>query len=53
MLASGSGDKRHAVKSRKDDLYETPPEAVAALLRAENLPEVIWEPACGPGPDWS
>lgn len=48
-LASGSGDKRHAVKVRKDDLYETPPEAVAALLRVENLPSVIWEPACGPG----
>ena len=48
-LASGTGDKRHAIKIRKDDLYETPPEAVAALLRAENLPAVIWEPACGPG----
>lgn len=48
-LASGNGDKRHAIKVRKDDLYETPPEAVAALLRAENLPDVIWEPACGPG----
>ena len=29
--------------------YETPPEALAALMRAENLPNVIWEPACGPG----
>ncbi len=48
-LASGAGDKRHALKPRKDDLYETPPEAVHALLRAENLPAVIWEPACGPG----
>jgi hypothetical protein len=48
-LASGSGDKRHALKVRKDDLYETPPEAVAALLRAESLPDVVWEPACGPG----
>jgi len=48
-LASGAGDKRHAVKVRKDDLYETPPEAVRALLRAEDLPDVIWEPACGPG----
>jgi|HubBroStandDraft_6_1064221.scaffolds.fasta_scaffold00050_62 hypothetical protein len=49
QLASGSGDKRHALKVRKDDLYQTPPEAVTALLRAENLPEVVWEPACGPG----
>lgn len=48
-LASGSGDKRHALKARKDDLYETPPEAVTALLRAENLPDIVWEPACGPG----
>ena len=49
QLASGSGDKRHALKVRKDDLYQTPPEAVTALLRAENLPSVVWEPACGPG----
>lgn len=48
-LASGAGDKRHALKARKDDLYETPPEAVRALLAAEDLPGVIWEPACGPG----
>ena len=48
-LASGSGDKRHALKERRDDLYQTPPEAVTALLRAENLPMRIWEPACGPG----
>lgn len=34
---------------RKDDLYETPPEATRALLRVENLPEIIWEPACGRG----
>lgn len=48
-LAGASGDKAHALSIRKDDLYETPPEAVLALLEAENLPEVIWEPACGPG----
>ncbi len=49
-LASGSGDKRHAVKARRDDLYETPPEAVTALLRSsENIPDVVWEPACGRG----
>jgi hypothetical protein len=49
QLASGSGDKRHALKERRNDLYQTPPEAVTALLRAENMPEVVWEPACGPG----
>jgi hypothetical protein len=48
-LASGSGDKRHALKARKDDLYETPPEATLALMKHENLPKNIWEPACGPG----
>lgn len=48
-LASGSGDKRHALKARKDDLYQTPPEAVQALLKVEHLPDVVWEPACGPG----
>lgn len=49
-LASGSGDKRHALKTQhKDNLHETPPTAVRALLKAENLPNVIWEPSCGPG----
>jgi hypothetical protein len=40
---------RHPFAARKDDLYETPPEAVQALLRVESLPQSIWEPACGPG----
>ena len=39
----------HSIAARKDDLYETPPEAVRALLKVESLPESIWEPACGPG----
>jgi hypothetical protein len=34
---------------RGDDLYESPPEAVRALLKAERLPQRIWECACGPG----
>jgi hypothetical protein len=42
-------DTKAALADRKDDLYESPPEAVTALLKAENLPAVIWEPACGPG----
>lgn len=42
-------DTKAALRERKNDLYETPPEAVRALLAAENLPRVIWEPACGPG----
>jgi hypothetical protein len=48
-LTSGTGNKRAPLDQRKNDLYESPPEAVSALLRVENLPDVIWEPACGPG----
>lgn len=48
-LASGTGNKAAPLNERKDDLYESPPEAVSALLKAERLPRVIWEPACGPG----
>jgi hypothetical protein len=48
-LNLGTGDKHAPVGERKDDLYETPPEALKALMGAENLPDVIWEPACGPG----
>lgn len=48
-LASGTGNKAAPLSERKDDLYESPPEAVWALLRVERLPEVVWEPACGPG----
>ncbi len=40
---------RAPLNERGDDLYETLPEAVQALLRVEKLPEIIWEPACGPG----
>jgi hypothetical protein len=35
--------------ARGNDLYETPPLAVEALLRAETLPQRLWEPACGRG----
>jgi hypothetical protein len=34
---------------RGNDLYETPPAAVRALLEVEKLTGTIWEPACGPG----
>ncbi len=44
-----AGTGRAPLSERKDDLYETPPEATHALLRAEPLPKIIWEPACGPG----
>jgi hypothetical protein len=41
--------QRHALAERRDDLYETPEVAVRALLKVEQLPARIWEPACGPG----
>jgi hypothetical protein len=37
------------LRERGDDCYQTPPEAVLALLKAEQIPAVVWEPACGPG----
>jgi len=49
MLDKGANPGRHALKARKDDLYETPDVAVHALLRAGEVPAVVWEPACGPG----
>lgn len=43
------GADRHALAERKDDLYETPPEATRALLRVQPLPRRIWEPCAGRG----
>ena len=43
------GRERSALATRGDDLYETPPEAVRALLRVEPLPQRIWEPCAGRG----
>ena len=37
------------LRERKDDCYETPRPVVKALLRAEKVPHVVWEPCCGPG----
>lgn len=41
--------RRHKIRDRKNDLYETPPQATRALLRTMHLPPQVWEPACGPG----
>jgi len=41
--------QRHTLAERGDDLYETPEVAVHALRKCEDLPQNIWEPACGPG----
>lgn len=40
---------RDPLNQRKDDLYETPPAATRALLKAETLPHKLWEPAAGRG----
>lgn len=48
-LASGTGNRRAPLNERKDDLYETPAVAVETLLRIEDVPQILWEPACGPG----
>lgn len=49
MLDHSANSGRAALVDRKDDLYETPDVATRALLKVETLPEIIWEPACGPG----
>lgn len=43
------GETRSRLSERDNDLYETPPVAVRALLEVEVLPRQLWEPACGPG----
>ena len=48
-VTHGTDPRRAPLKARRDDLYETPPEATRALLRVENFDGVIWEPACGKG----
>lgn len=49
MASLSTGSAKAVLKDRGNDLYESPPEAVRALLTAERLPNRIWEPACGPG----
>jgi hypothetical protein len=44
-----SGKLRHKLSDRGHDLYQTPVEATRTLLALERLPDIIWEPACGPG----
>lgn len=43
------GNKKHALADRGHDLYQTPWQAVEAIVRVERLPPFLWEPACGPG----
>src|SRR5262245_41824577 len=48
-ITLATGNKRHRLEDRQSDLYETPPQAVHALLKVESLPAKVWEPAAGPG----
>src|SRR5262245_25836468 len=41
--------KRAPLSERGNDLYETPAVATEALMRAEKLPQNVWEPARGRG----
>jgi hypothetical protein len=43
------GNARGRLSDRSDDVYETPPAAVEALLGVETLPAHVWEPCCGSG----
>jgi hypothetical protein len=49
MLDHSCQVQRHVLAERGDDLYETPAVAVKALLRVEELPHRLWEPAAGRG----
>jgi hypothetical protein len=40
---------RHPLSERGLDCYGTPPVAVEALLRVEQIPHRVWEPAAGRG----
>jgi hypothetical protein len=49
MLDHSCQVQRHPHSERGLDLYETPAVAVEALLRVEQIPSRIWEPAAGRG----
>jgi hypothetical protein len=48
-LDFSSQSRRASFAERGLDLYETPAVAVEALLRVEQIPHQIWEPAAGRG----
>lgn len=43
IIGSGQGGRP------RGDFYPTPPHATESLLRVEQFPGVVWEPACGEG----
>ena len=48
-MSARQGTDRHAFADRGNDLYETPPQATRALMRATHLPGYLWEPCAGRG----
>ena len=46
-LSHAAQSGSHALSERGADLYETPPVATVALMRAELLPLCVWEAAAG------
>ena len=48
-LSHAANSGSHPLADRGDDLYQTPAEAVHALLRVEDIPHGVWEPAAGRG----
>ena len=49
MLDKAANAGRAPTRDHVDDLYDTSPVAVRALMKVERLPLVIWEPCCGTG----
>ena len=49
MLDASSQSRRAPMRDHRGDFYDTPVEAVHALLKVERLPHKIWEPAAGVG----
>jgi hypothetical protein len=45
----GIGTRSASKDERGDDFYQTPREAIHALLCLERFGELIWEPSCGHG----
>jgi hypothetical protein len=49
MLDKSAQPGRAPLKERRNDCYDTPIEAVLALMQVEDLPSSIWEPCAGKG----
>lgn len=49
MLDKSAQAGRAPLRERRNDCYDSPPQAVEALLRTITLPHKIWEPCCGTG----